>query len=186
MAKLIYTAITSLDSYIADANGKFDWAAPDEELHTFVNNQERPIGTYLYGRRLYEVMAFWETAHTLPDQPYFIQDYAQIWQAADKIVYSRTLPSVPTEKTKLVREFDPEEVRRMKAQSQSDLSVGGADLAGQAVKAGLVDEIHLFLNPVVVGGGTQALPDDVRVNLELIDEHRFGSGVVHLHYRTTS
>ena len=183
MAKLIYSAITSLDGYVADQHWNFDWAAPDEELHTFVNNQERPIGTYLYGRRLYEVMAFWETAHTLPDQPPFIQDYTRIWQAADKIVYSRTLPSVSTEKTKLVWEFDPEEVRRMKAQARSDLSVGGPDLAGQAIKAGLVDEIHLFLTPVVVGGGKRSLPDDVRVNLDLLEEHRFGSGVVHLHYR---
>jgi dihydrofolate reductase len=186
MAKLIYSAITSLDGYVADKNGNFDWAAPDEELHDFVNDQERNIGTYLYGRRMYEVMAFWETAHTLPDQPRFIQDYTQIWQAADKVVYSRTLPSVSTEKTKLVREFDPEEVSRMKALPRSDLSVGGPDLAGQAIRWGLVDEIHLFLNPVVVGGGNRALPDDVRVDLELIDERRFGSGVVHLHYRTTT
>jgi dihydrofolate reductase len=186
VAKLIYSAITSLDGYVADKDGNFEWAAPDEELHSFVNDQERPIGTYLYGRRMYEVMAFWETAHTLADQPRFIEDYARIWQAADKVVYSRTLPSVSTEKTKLVREFDPEEVSRMKALARSDLSVGGPDLAGQAIRWGLVDEIHLFLNPVVVGGGNRALPDDVRVDLELIDDHRFGSGVVHLHYRITS
>jgi dihydrofolate reductase len=186
LAKLIYSAITSLDGYVADKNGNFDWAAPDEELHTFVNDQERHVGTYLYGRRLYEVMAFWETAHTLADQPQFIQDYTRIWQAADKIVYSRTLPSASMAKTRLERDFDPDAVRQMKAQAGRDLSVGGADLAGQAIRAGLVDEVHMFLTPVVVGGGTQSLPNDVRIDLELIDERRFGSGVVHLHYRITS
>jgi dihydrofolate reductase len=186
MARLIYSAITSLDGYVADKNGNFDWAAPDEELHTFVNDLERPIGTYLYGRRMYEVMAFWETAHTLPDQPHFIQDYARIWQAADKIVYSTTLDSVSTAKTRLERDFDPGAVREMKARAAHDTSVGGPHLAAQAIQAGLVDEIHLFITPVVVGGGTQSLPDDVRVNLELIDEHRFGNGVVHLHYRITT
>ena len=186
MAKLIYTAITSLDGYVADANGNFEWAAPDEELHMFVNDQERHVGTYLYGRRLYEVMAFWETAHTLADQPHFIDDYTRIWQAAEKIVYSRTLPSVSTAKTRLERDFDPDAVRQMKAQAGRNLTIGGPDLAGQAIKAGLVDEVHLFLAPVAVGGGTQALPKDVRMNLELIDERRFGSGVVHLHYRIAS
>jgi dihydrofolate reductase len=155
-------------------------------VHRFVNDLERPVGTYLYGRRMYEVMAFWETAHLLPDQPHFIQDYARIWQAADKVVYSRTLNSVSTDKTRLERDFDPHAVRQLKARAARDLSIGGARLAGQAIKAGLVDEIHLVLTPVVVGGGTQSLPDDVRVNLELIDEQRFGSGVVHLHYRTTT
>jgi dihydrofolate reductase len=149
VAKLIYTAITSLDGYVADETGNFDWAEPDEKLHRFVNDQERPIGTYLYGRRMYEVMAFWETALTLPDQAPLHSGLRRIWQAADKVVYSRTLPSVSTERTKLVREFDPEEVSRMKALARSDLSVGGPDLAGQAIRWGLVDEIHLFLNPVV-------------------------------------
>ncbi len=184
MAKLIYSAITSLDGYVADGNGNFDWAEPDEEVHAFVNDLERPIGTYLYGRRLYEVMAFWETAHNLADAPPFIRDYARIWQAADKIVYSRTLQSVSTAKTRLEREFSPEAVRQMKAQAGPDNSVGGPDLASQAIKAGLVDEYRLFLTPIVVGGGTQSLPRDIRMNLELIDERRFGSGVVHLHYRT--
>jgi dihydrofolate reductase len=183
MARLIYTAITSLDGYVADKGGNFDWAAPDEEVHRFVNDLERRARTYLYGRRMYEVMAFWETAHTLADQPAFSKDYAEIWQAADKIVYSRTLKAVTTARTRIEREFDPEGVRRMKALAGRDVTVGGPHLAAQAIKAGLVDELRLFVTPVVVGGGNQALPDDVRVNLELIDERRFQSGVVHLHYR---
>ena len=183
MARLIYTAITSLDGYVADEAGNFDWAEPDEEVHTFVNNLERQIGTYLYGRRMYEVMAFWETAHSLPDQPRYIRDYAVIWQAAEKIVYSRTLKTAATARTRLEREFDLEAVRRMKALAENDISVGGPHLAAEAIKAGLVDEYHLFLAPVVVGGGNQALPDSVRVKLELIDERRFDNGVVHLHYR---
>ncbi len=169
---------------MADEAGNFDWAEPDEEVHTFVNNLERQIGTYLYGRRLYEVMAYWETAHTIPDQPRFIRDYAEIWQAADKIVYSKTLKTVATARTRLEREFDLEAVRRMKARAANDISVGGPHLAAEAIKVGLVDEYHLFLAPVVVGGGNQALPHGVRVKLELIDERRFDSGVVHLHYRT--
>jgi len=186
LAGLIYSAITSLDGYVADENGNFDWAAPDEEMHRFVNDLERLVGTYLYGRRMYEVMEFWETAHTLPDQAPLIQDYAEIWQAADKIVYSRTLETVTTAKTRLEKEFDPEAVRQMKVLAGRDLSVGGPDLAAQAIKAGLVDEYHLFVTPIIVGAGNQALPDDVRVNLELMDEHRFDGGVVHLHYRTRS
>ena len=186
LAGLIYSAITSLDGYVADENGNFDWAAPDEEMHRFVNDLERLVGTYLYGRRMYEVMEFWETAHTLPDQAPLIQDYAEIWQAADKIVYSRTLKTVTTAKTRLEKEFDPEAVRQMKVLAGRDLSVGGPDLAAQAIKAGLVDEYHLFVTPIIVGAGNQALPDDVRVNLELMDEHRFDGGVVHLHYRTRS
>jgi dihydrofolate reductase len=183
MAKLIYSAITSLDGYIADEEGKFDWAAPDEELHTFVNDLERQVGTYLYGRRMYEVMVFWETAHSLTELPPFIRDYAEIWQAADKVVYSRTLKAVSSARTRLVRDFDPEEVRRMKTEAGRDISLGGADLAAQALKTGLVDECHLFVTPVVVGGGTQSLPNNLRLNLELLDERRFGSGVVHLGYR---
>jgi dihydrofolate reductase len=184
MAKLIYSAITSLDGYVADEDGKFDWSAPDEELHIFVNDLERPVGTYLYGRRMYETMVYWETAHTLADQPPFIQDFAEIWQAADKIVYSKTLESVSSARTRIERDFDPEAVRQMKATAKRDLSVGGPDLAAQAIKAGLVDEYHLFLTPIVVGGGKQSLPDSVRLNLELLDERRFGNGVVHLHYLT--
>jgi dihydrofolate reductase len=185
MAKLIYSAITSLDGYLADENGNFDWAAPDEEVHAFVNDLERPVGTYLYGRRMYEVMVFWETAH-LVDQPPFMRDFAELWQAADKVVYSRTLETVPSARTRLERDFDPEAVRELKAAAGRDLTVGGPDLAAQAIEAGLVDEYHLFVTPVVVGGGTRALPDGVRVKLELLDERRFGNGVVHLHYRATS
>ena len=184
MAKLIYSAITSLDGYVEDKNGNFDWAAPDEEVHTFVNDLERPVGTYLYGRRMYEVMLYWETAHTVADQPPVMLDFAQIWQAAEKIVYSRTLEAVSSARTRIEREFDPAAVRHMKSSARHDIGVGGSDLASQAIKAGLVDECHLFLAPIAVGGGKRALPDDVRLKLELLDERRFDSGVVHLHYRT--
>ncbi len=184
MARLIYSAIMSLDGYVADMEGKFDWAEPDEEVHTFVNDLERPVGTYLYGRRMYEMMAFWETAHTLPDEPPFVRDFAQIWQAADKIVYSRTLETVSSARTRIEREFNPDAVRQMKASADRDISIGGPDIAGQAIGAGLVDDWHLFLTPIVVGGGNRALPDDVRVKLELLDERRFGNGVVYLRYRT--
>jgi dihydrofolate reductase len=183
MAKLIYSSITSLDGYVADEDGSFDWAAPDEEVHSFVNDLERPIGTYLYGRRMYELMVYWETAPTLADQPPATRDFAQIWQGADKIVYSRTLGTVSSARTLIERDFDPEAVRQMKARAGRDITVGGPDLAAQAIKAGLVDECHLFVTPIVVGGGTQSLPDNVRLNLELLDECRFGNGVVHLHYR---
>ena len=183
MAKLIYSAITSLDGYVADEDGKFNWAVPDDEVHRFVNDLERPIGIYLYGRRMYETMVFWETAHTLADQPPFIRDYAEIWQAAEKIVYSKTLETTSSARTRIERHFDPEAVRRLKASAARDLSVGGPELAGQAIEAGLVDEFHLIVAPVLVGGGTQALPDDVRLHLELLDERRFDNGVVHLHYR---
>jgi dihydrofolate reductase len=184
MAKLIYSAITSLDGYIADEDGNFDWAAPDEEVHTFVNDLERPVGTYLYGRRMYEVMVAWETAHTFADQRPVMQDFAKIWQAANKVVYSRTLAAVSSARTRIERDFDPEAVRQLKASAGRDLSVGGPDLAAQAIRAGLVDEFHLFLTPFVVGGGNQSLPDNVRVQLELLDERRFGGGVVFLRYRT--
>jgi len=184
MAKLIYSAITSLDGFVADRDGNFDWAAPDEEVHTFVNDLERPIGTYLYGRRMYEVMAAWETAHILTDQPAVIQDFAKIWRAADKVVYSTTLETVSSIRTRIERVFDPEAVRQTKASATRDISVGGPDLAAQAIKAGLVDECHLFIAPIVVGGGKQSLPDGVRMNCELLDVRRFGNGVVHLHYRT--
>jgi dihydrofolate reductase len=186
MAKLIYSAITSLDGYVADEDGNFDWAAPDEEVHSFVNDLERPVGTYLYGRRMYEVMVFWETAHTLPDEPPVVQDFAQIWQAADKIVYSTTLEKASSARTRIERAFDPDAVRQMKASARRDITVGGPDLAGQAIKAGLVDELHLLFAPVVVGGGRQALPNDVRLALDLVDERRFGNGVVYLRYRTTT
>jgi dihydrofolate reductase len=184
MAKLIYSAIASLDGYVADENGNFDWAAPDREVHSFVNELERPIGTYLYGRRMYEVMRYWETADTVVDQPPAERDFAEIWQAADKIVYSRTLEQAAGARTRIEREFDPDAVRRMKASAERDLSVGGPELAAQAIKAGLVDELQLFVTPIVVGGGNPWLPDGVRVKLELLDERRFGSGVVYLRYRT--
>lgn len=184
MARIIYTAITSLDLYMADEDGNFDWAAPDEEVHAFVNDLERSVGTYLYGRRLYEVMVYWETAHTLVDQSAVEQDYAAIWQAADKIVYSKTLDAVSSARTRLVHDFDIEAVRQMKSTSESDITIGGAVLAGQAMEAGLIDDLHLFVAPVMVGGGLRALPSDVRLALELLDERRFRSGFVHLHYRT--
>jgi dihydrofolate reductase len=184
VAKLIYLAIQSLDGYVADENGNFDWAEPDEEVHSFVNDLERPVGTYLYGRRLYEVMVAWETI-ALAGQPPFIRDFAAIWQAADKIVYSKTLETVSSARTRIERAFDPEAVRHVKASAGRDLSVGGPELAARAFEAGLVDECHLFLAPIVVGGGNRSLPDNVRLNLELLDERRFRSGFVHLRYRTT-
>jgi dihydrofolate reductase len=183
VAKLIYSAITSLDGYVADENGNFDWGEPDEELHSFVNDLQRPVGTYLYGRRLYEVMVAWETMNT-GEQPPSIQDFAEIWQGADKIVYSKTLETVSSDRTRIERNFEPEAVRQMKAAVARDLTVGGPELAAQALKAELVDECHLFLAPIVVGGGKQSLPNDVRLKLELLNERRFGSGVVHLRYRT--
>ena len=184
MAKLIYSAIASLDGYIADADGNFDWAVPDEEVHAFINDLDRPLGTYLYGRRMYETMVGWETDHTLAEQSPVMRDFAQIWQAADKIVYSRTLEAVSTARTRIERDFEPDAVRQMKASAQRDMIVGGADLAAHAFRARLVDECHLFVVPIVVGGGKRSLPDDVRVELELLDERRFEGGVVYLHYRT--
>ena len=183
MAKLIYAAITSLDGYMADENGRFDWAMPDEEVHSFVNDLERPIGTYLYGRRMYETMVFWETASTQADEPPVFHDYARIWRTAEKVVYSRTLETAASARTRIERDFDPDAIRQLKESSGADISIGGAELAGHAIGAGLVDECHLLLFPIVVGGGKRALPDDVRVQLELLDERRFRSGVVHLHYR---
>jgi dihydrofolate reductase len=184
VARLIYSAITSLDGYIADEDGNFDWAAPDEEVHAFINDLERPVGTYLYGRRMYEVMAVWETDPTLAEHSPVMRDFAEIWRAADKVVYSRTLGAVSTARTRLERAFDPEAVRQRKARAGRDLSVGGPDLAAHAFRAGLVDECQLFLAPIVVGGGKRALPDNVRVKLELQDERRFGNGMVYLRYRT--
>jgi dihydrofolate reductase len=183
MARLIYPAILSLDGYIADADGRFEWAAPDEEVHAFVNELERPVGTYLYGRRMYQTMRYWETAHTVADQPPVALDFARIWQAADKIVYSATLQTPDTVRTRIERDFDPVQVRKLKEAADRDLTVGGARLAAQAIAAGLVDEYQLFVVPAVVGGGTRALPDQVRLNLALAEEHRFGSGTVYLCYR---
>jgi dihydrofolate reductase len=181
MAELIYSALTSLDGYIADRDGSFDWAAPDEEVHAFVNDLERPVGTFLYGRRMYEVMVAWETL--TDDQPE-MHDFAQIWRAADKVVYSRTLEAPSSARTRIERAFEPAAVRQLKASATRDITVGGAELAAQAFAAGLVDECQLFLTPVIVGGGTASLPDDVRVDLELLDERRFGNGTVFLRYRT--
>ena len=183
MARLIYSALMSLDGYIADADGRFEWAAPDEEVHAFVNELERPIGTYLYGRRMYETMRSWETAHTLPGRRPVSLDFAKIWQAADKIVYSTTLQAPDTTRTRIERDFDPVQVRKLKEAADRDLAVGGARLAGQAIAAGLVDEYQLFVAPAVVGGGTRSLPDQVRLSLALAEEHRFGSGTVYLCYR---
>jgi dihydrofolate reductase len=180
MAKLIYSAIASLDGYVADEHGNFDWAAPDEEVHAFINDLERPIGTHLFGRRMYEVMAAWET---LDDPAPVMRDFAELWRSADKVVYSKTLDAVATARTRIERDFDPAAVQGLKAQSVRDLSVGGPDLGAQALAAGLVDECHLFLAPVLVGGGKPAFPAGLRLKLELLDERRFGNGVVHLHYR---
>ena len=183
MAKLNYSAITSLDGYVADRDGNFDWSEPDEEVHAFVNELLRPVGTHLYGRRMYDVLVAWETME-LSDQPPFIRDFAEIWRAADKVVYSTSLEKASSAKTRIERSFDADAVRQMKASAERDVSVGGPDIAAQAMRAGLVDEFHQFLSPVVVGGGTSVFPDDVRWELELLDERRFGNGVVHLGYRT--
>ena len=183
MASLIYSTTASLDGYVADEDGKFDWAEPDEEVHTFINDLHRPVGTYLLGRRMYEVLAYWDDPPALDEQPSFVQEFAEIWQAADKVVYSRTLETARTARTRIERAFDPEAIRQLKSAAARDIGVGGSELAGQAIRAGLVDEIQLFLTPILVGGGTPALPDDVRVKLELLDERRFADGVVYLHYR---
>jgi dihydrofolate reductase len=181
MAKLIYAALCSLDGYVADRDGAFDWAAPDGEVHEAVNDLQRPIGTLLLGRRMYDVLVAWETMETA-DEPPVIQDFAQLWRGADKIVYSRSLETTASARTRIERTFEPDAIRQLKDTSARDLSIGGPDLARQAIAAGLVDEIHLFLSPIVVGGGTRALPDGVRVRLHLQAERRFGNGTVHLHY----
>ncbi|MGH7692622.1 MAG: dihydrofolate reductase family protein [Candidatus Dormibacteria bacterium] len=186
MAKLIYSALTSLDGYVEDDDGKFDWATPDREVLAFVNDLERPVGTYLYGRRMYETMVGWETTEFLHGREPLMLEFAEIWRAAEKLVFSRTLDAASSAKTKIERAFDPAPMRRLKGAAKRDLSVGGADLAAQALRAGLVDECHLFLNPIMVGGGTRALPSRVRARLELLDERRFGNGVVHLHYRVAT
>ena len=182
---LIYAMIASLDGYVEDEEGNFDWSTPDDEVHAFVNDLERPIGTQLYGRRMYETMVFWETASAGADEPAVFSDYAGIWRAAEKIVYSRTLQAVSSARTRIEREFDRDAIRRLKESSGADIAIGGAELAGHAFGAGLVDECHLFLCPIVVGGGKRALQDNVRAQLELLDERRFRNGVVHLHYRVT-
>jgi dihydrofolate reductase len=178
----MYSSIMSLDGYVADATGRFEWAAPSDEVHAFVNDLERPIGTYLYGRRMYETLAYWETAHDEVGQTAVGHDFAALWLAADKVVYSTTLPDVSTARTRLEKHFDPETVRQLKATSARDLSVGGPNLAAQALKAGLVDQCHLFVLPVVVGGGNPALPAGVRLDLTLLHERRFADGTVYLKY----
>jgi len=181
VSKLIYSALASLDGYVEDSEGNFDWAAPDEEVHAFANELERPIATHLYGRRMYETMAFWESPDNTAGGPAAVQEYGEIWRAADKVVYSRTLETASTARTRIEHEFDPAAVSRLKETTSGDLGIGGAELAAHAIAAGLVDEYHLFLVPVVVGAGKRALPD-VRLNLELLDERRFGSGTVYLRY----
>jgi dihydrofolate reductase len=182
VANLIYSVLTSLDGFIEDDHGTFEWAAPDEDVHAFVNDHERSIGTYLYGRGMYETMVAWETMSTGSDQPAVVRDFAGIWRAAEKIVFSTTLDSVASERTRIERSGDTETIRALKEASTHDLSVGGPGLAAGAIRAGLVDEVHLFVNPIIVGGGKPALPSDARVALELLDERRFAGGVVHLHY----
>ncbi|MET3807858.1 dihydrofolate reductase [Nakamurella sp. UYEF19] len=182
MARLIYSAIASLDGYVEDTIGAFDWSAPDDEVLAFLTDLERPVGTYLYGRRMYETMTYWESpdVDAGPSEPE--RDFAQLWQAADKIVYSRTLSEPTTVRTRLERSFDPADVRQLKQSATSDLSIGGADLGGQALAAGLVDECQLFLTPTAVGGGKPAFPLGVRLQLELLDQHRFAAGTVFLRY----
>jgi dihydrofolate reductase len=185
MGKLIFSEITSLDGYVADENGDFRWGRPDEEVHTFINELQRQIGTHLYGRRMYEVLVAWETMETAGEPP-CIGEYADIWRAADKVVYSKTMETVASERTRIERDFDPQAVRELKEGATLDLMVGGPNLAAHAFEAGLIDECHLFLSPVIVGGGNQALPDGVRMDLELLDERRFGNGFVYLRYAATS
>lgn len=185
MAKLICTALTSLDGYIADEHGDFDWATPDSDVHAFINDLERPIGTYLYGRRLYDVMVFWEAAARQPNQPPVVLDYAKLWQAADKIVYSTTLETASSARTRIERTFDPNAVRAMKDAADRDLSIGGPALAAHAFRAGLVDEVRLFVSPLIIGGGNPFLPGRLRLNLQLLDERRFDNGVVYLQYRVS-
>jgi len=182
MAKLIYSAITSLDGYVADRDGAFDWSAPDAEVHQFVNDLERPIGTHLYGRRMYEVLVAWETMPPDPDEP-VVDDFAEIWRTAEKIVYSSTLDRVSSARTRIERTFDADAVRSLKTTADADISIGGPELAAHALRARLVDELHLFLTPVIVGGGNPALPTDLRIDLELVGHHTFANGVVHLHHR---
>ncbi len=176
---LIYSAIASLDGYVEDEASRFDWAAPDKEVHAFVNELERPVGTYLYGRRMYETMVVWET---LDDERPVMRDFAELWRAAEKIVYSRSLESASSARTRVERDFDVGSVRQLKEAAEADVSIGGAELAGQAIEAGLVDECHLIVVPVLVGGGKRAFPEGVRVDLELLDERRFAGGAVYLRY----
>lgn len=181
MAKLTYSAITSLDGYVADEEGKWDWSVPDEEVHEFVNDMERPIGTYLFGRRMYEVLVAWET---MDDPAPAMRDYAEIWRSAEKIVFSKTLKTVSSERTRIEPQFDPHAIRELKETAERDIGIGGPHLAAHALRAGLVDEIHLLVSPVIVGGGNPALPADLRLDLKLLDHRSFGNGVIHVHYAT--
>ena len=183
MAHLIYSAISSLDGYIEDMDGQFDWAAPDEELHSFINNLERTTGTYLYGRRMYETMQVWETDPNLAEDSPITREYAEIWQAANKIVYSKTLAAASTRKTQIERNFNPEAIQQLKKTAQHDILIGGPELAAHAFQSGLIDECHLFLTPIIVGGGKPSIPDHVRLELELLEERRFSNGMVYLRYR---
>ena len=185
MARLVFASITSLDLYVNDARGDFEWAEPDAEVHGYVNDLDRSIGTYLFGRRMYEIMAVWETMDTSAEPPE-MRDYAQQWRESDKVVYSASLPEITTPRTRLERTFDPDAVRSLVRGADRDVSIGGPTLAAHAFAVDLVDDVHLFLNPVIVGGGTRALPDGVLLHLELVNEHRFAGGVVHLHYRSRS
>ena len=186
MAKLIYVANVSLDGYIEDAQGRFDWTAPTDDVFTFITDLVRPVGGYLYGRRLYETMAVWETDPALAAQSELMADFANVWQTAEKIVYSTTLHAVSTANTRLEPRFDPDWVHDMKTSAARDFTVGGANLAVHAFHAGLVDECHLFICPVLVGQGKHAFPSDARGQLELVEEHRFGNGVVYVRYHTQS
>lgn len=183
MAKLIYPINVSLDGYMEDESGNIDWTISDDETYAFWTGFQRTIGTYLYGRRTYESMVYWETADAGGGQQEIAREFARIWRAAEKIVYSRTLQEASSAKTRIEREFDPGAIRKLKASSGADITIGGPELAGQAMRAGLVDECHLLLNPIVLGGGKRALPDNFRTRLELLGERRYRSGIVHLHYR---
>jgi dihydrofolate reductase len=183
LTKLIYSAIMSLDGYIEDEHGNFDWSAPDEEVHAFINERQRAIGTYLMGRRMYDVMQVWDSLHEQPDSNAVMLDFAAQWRDADKVVYSTTLAEASTARTRIEREFDPDAIRQMKVAASKDLSIAGPELAGHALKAGLVDELQLYLNPIVVGGGKYFLPRDHALDLDLLEERRFGDGVVYLRYR---
>jgi len=182
MGRLIYAGLMSLDGYIADRDGNFDWAQPDAEVHSFVNELQRQAGTYLLGRRMYEVLAVWDHPEEFGEIPDYIRDYAELWKASDKVVFSRTLQDVATTRTRIEREFSADAVRRLKADAGRDLTIGGAELAAEAIRTGLVDEFQMFLTPVAVGGGKSFLPDNVRLRLELLEERRFGNGTVFLRY----
>jgi dihydrofolate reductase len=183
MGKLIYSMLMSLDGYVEDEQGRFGWGAPEDEgVHSYINRLASSVGTYLYGRRMYETMVYWETAHTVPNQPQFVLEWARQWQAAEKIVYSRTLAEPRSVRTRIEREFDPEVVRGLKADVRHDISVDGPELAAHALRAGLVDELQMIVCPVVVGAGKRFFPDRVRLKLELVNERRFRHGVVVLRY----